>query len=367
MRNRFLFVVVLLTAIVALSACAGVHFYDATSDATAKEVKKAYQEAQLVEVIAIERANRAKLLEEELKAIARFIGAARDGEVLRIADSPKPFSQSFVEQGPVARRAKLGIARVPESKRPTLATWEARLRSAENELELNATSFLAQFHEAPPACLPGDGVPPEKIPGDLLQSIRQRPHRFGDDVARDQALIQVYGLYRQACLKTLRTLPEEVDPSGVVMEAYNEWVAARNTIEHLRRAAAQAQRDYEQAVKEYEAGAASDPAIEKSLAETIAKVRAGLEGLEQVGGALGVEIASKERIKEIDKVLETVASGKADAKAFEDPATRRAIGVVASLPSLADEAWALIRRSRAPHVSALLIEKEYCAARGSWR
>lgn len=370
-----------------LSACAGVHFHDAASERTAQEVKTAYDQAALLNVITTERSNRQALLETELKVVNRAVMAVRDFELFRLADSRRPLSESFL--GALhARHEQLGTT--DANARQELAAWLSSTAQAERQLVQERGAFQTLLRVDPPACEPGL---PRDMPAELADRIaRVKPEdtpAFKDAAVRHMAATRIYyPRYQQACEKSLATPPAiENLGNGVVRLAYSEWQDARRELQEARRRNAEAQRRYDDALKASSeaakelAEAGRDRKIEEKIRDAAGGVEKALAFLETQAGSLGIRVAAEQRLQAIDDLLEAVArgytppkSGESDGdgtateeqkaqKRADDEKKSRALVVAAAIPSLAGDTWKVILQATSPRVSALLVAKEYQEAR----
>ena len=87
-----------LSAIVLLSGCGSMHLYSETRDKQGQAAVKAWKEVSFTDFFAAERANRAKLLDEELQASKELFASDRDLEIVKlvsgvpISDYPTRFN-----------------------------------------------------------------------------------------------------------------------------------------------------------------------------------------------------------------------------------------------------------------------------------
>jgi hypothetical protein len=225
-----------------------------------------------------------------------------------------------------------------------------------------AKAIQLRFGVEPPPCEPGTPLDETQLPSKLKEAAKDRLATASE----------LYKEYVGACAR-LQEFPvtarkERIDklaaPDKVLGIAYGDWLTADTALRRAQRDAAAAQarldevlRHYDEAVKDLPRAARDAPA-RGPLAEQIDRLRQALAALEGAGGALGADLASDERARRINRLLEAAASGKLDDAQLEDPELGKAAAVAAGLPSISEDVLRLLTDRRARRMSVFLIEKQ---------
>jgi hypothetical protein len=342
-----------------LAGCGGLHLYNAGRHKTAEEAKTTYDGVKLLEVITVERANLASVLDAELEVASRHNQVALQAEWFRLVDSSLPLSTAFEQKGIGKRLVQLGVTAKPtvaedeEALIVDLATLDMEAARHEAKARDAASAIRAMFGAEVPRCEREAPV----LPGEAPKNLK--------DAAAGQAatLATLYGRYVKTCnalLEFWKSFETQKGLSaadeGALPAAYQEWRQDERRLRTAQDAAAAAQDKYKQALTQH--GQASASRDLKSLQDQAKALRAALDTLRQAGGTVGGEKAAEERIAQLDRLLEAAATGKVDAKSLEDPELRKAVAVVAGLPSIGDDALRVQANRRKPAVAPLLIEKQ---------
>jgi hypothetical protein len=342
-----------------LAGCGGLHLYNAGRHKTAEEAKTTYDSVKLLEVITVERANLASILNAELEVASRHNQVALQAEWFRLVDSSLPLTEAFEQKAIGKRLVQLGVtanqtvAKHEEALIVDLATLDMEAARREAKARDVASAIRAMFGVEVPRC---EREAPA-LPGEAPKNVK--------DAAAGQVdtLATLYGRYVKTCnalLEFWKSFETQKGLSaadeGALPAAYQEWRQDERRLRTAQDAAAAAQDKYKQALTQH--GQASASRDLKSLQDQAKALRAALDTLRQAGGTVGREKAAEERIAQLDRLLEAAATGKVDAKSLEDPELRKAVAVVAGLPSIGDDALRVQANRRKPAVAPLLIEKQ---------
>ena len=373
---------------VALGGCAGLHLYDAEREKVAQGAKKSLETANVSAVIAVARQNHAALTETEMAQARRVVELRRDLLLQAIAtdasclpprpaapvDGPSPPpgpvapATTFAERYRGCIDHELGrlISPVPADARPVRA---ALFRNVE-ELKSGAAAMADERTKSAlifngvtlPACTAAAPLPPAP-PNDLEAAVRKAaPGSVGQ-------LGVHYGQYRRTCERYLQKFGAmlAVGTGSEFGAAVGDFQQAVKALTDARNASAVATHVYNDALTAYTGAAKALEAKDseearKRVEEALDGVRAAAEALGKAGGMLGQRELSADRVESADAIVAALKGDALDPKKYGEE-TRRAVGVLASLPRFADGAIDLVRRRKAPLLGALLLEKELHAAR----
>jgi hypothetical protein len=352
-----------LAAPVLLVGCGGIHLYNPGRETTAKDVKTKYAELKLPGVLATEQQNLDALLEEELAVVREAHSLRLDLALLRIVDDDEPIGDTITGQttrggqtGPSSfsrRLTELGFADTAAIREFLNASDLVRSRAGEASLRDDLIYAIAG--QRAPSCDAADlGEGLKKI----LESVTNIVKR---DMVKKHAEVYVKACaeYRQAQVGLTSALG-----GGEVSRGYDEWRRAETALADQRARTQGLERSLKDATKEYEdAIKAQQAAATSENRERVEKAAAALrDALTQAGKAsklVGVPALSESRVQAIDTVLTALAGGQIDDKKVSEPDVQRAALVAGGVPSLVGEIDVLVKESRAPAVSPLVIEKQH--------
>lgn len=338
-----------------LSACHGVHLYEADRDATAQRAKTSFAAADISKFIPTLRSNHDENVGKEVATLHRYMRALRDAaywDVIlnggydtllneageRLVVGPNAAFQFSVTVVRTQKEIQDSVRRVP--------IWAAR---AEAEIGLPV-----------PSCDPAaslSNVPPANI----AAAIGARP---AAEQIKPTALYDAYVAECQTYAQRIGTHARLFDGigRGEIKRRYERWEEARRDLALLRNAADNAKRAYDDAVKAYEtarsqAEEASKSDLEKKAAERLQQLKGATAALQKAGDALGEEILAADRLEKIDSLIAALSGETPDPKLFSER-HQAALRVVSQIPHLADELSPVIAGQRGPRLSPLLLERE---------
>jgi hypothetical protein len=338
-----------------LVGCSAIHLYDPGREATAKDVKTKYTELKLPGVIATEQQNLDALLEEELAVVREAHSLRLDLALLRIVDDDQPIGEVITGRGTgwSRRLEELGFTDTAEL-RAFLNAFDL-VRSRGEEVGLRDDLIYAQSGRRAPACDdPGLAAKLEQV----LQSVTG---------ALKQAMLETQiQSYTKACNKYREAQGglEAKLGGGEVGRSYNEWRGAETALAAQRSKAQGFEQRLKKASADYEAAIAAQQAAATSENEERVKTAAAAlrDALKEAGTAsdlVGGPALAGSRVQAIDTVLTALSGAQIDDKKVSEPDVQRAALVAGGIPALVGEIDVLVKQSRAPAVSPLVIEKQH--------
>ena len=346
-----------------LYGCSVIHLYDAGKDSTAKDVKAKYSALNVPGLLAVETQNLDALLAEELAVVRDAHSLRLDLALLRLADDDEPIGAAV--SGQITRR---GQARMSAAARRLTGLGFADVTALRGFL--NGADLVDSRAEAvrgrddliyaiagrrAPSCDDPDFAKKEE------QLTKNGPTGLKAEMLKDH--LKAYGT---AC-KEYGTAQDNIAKgqtlgNGEVRQGYDEWRDAEKALAKRRADA----RRFEQALKdasaEYERAvhqADGSEAGKKKIADAATILRNTLKEAAKASDAVGIPALSESRVQAIDTILTALSGGTVDANTVSDPGVQRAALVARELASLAGEIDVLVKRSRAPAVSPLVIEKQH--------
>jgi hypothetical protein len=340
-----------LAAPLLLVGCAGIHLYNPGRETTAKDVKTKYAELKLPGVIAIEQQNLDALLEEELAVVREAHSLRLDLALLRIVDDDEPIGFTITGQSTrLSRRlTELGFDGTA-AIREFLNASDLQSSRAEAVRVRDDLIFATAGRRAPPCDTPN-------LDAALERFVKEVPD------ANRRPFVQILAEpYVKACTAFLAGQAKW--GTGEVRRGYDEWRRAEASLAERRTKAKEVEQSLKDATKEYEDAINAQQAAGTSQnRERVEKAAAALrDALAQAGKAsnlVGVPALSESRVQAIDTVLTALAGGQIDDKKVSEPDVQRAALVAGGVPSLVGEIDVLVKQSRAPAVSPLVIEKQH--------
>ncbi len=337
----------LLALAIASSGCSSIHLYNAGRDKQGAEAKKAWSDVDLSGLIATERPNLEKLLAAELATQDRLATAIRDQQML-VMISTKPLSEtlvppleSWIEKltGKNWGYQKFIEARIKlENDRNGLA--DAR-ETLEIDLRMSVSCEDARSEEQPP-----------RIKAALEKA---------KDVLAKESLARLKARC-EAVENAEVGLTKLVPAAGRAGAAGKQWLDDKAAIAAAEAQTAQAAKEYEKALDEYnqavKATSPASPGYEEKLKGIFKKINDAVDKLEKVQGGFGKQFVAQDRLNKIEQIVK-VLSGSEKLEAVKDEELRSALGPVIVLPHLVDEGIALLQAAKRPRATPFLIEKEH--------
>ena len=336
---------------VMLNGCAGFHLHDANNEALANKAQKEYKENNVSKVIETEEKNLTTLLNAELKANRENHALRLDLALLKIADNDTPMAETRVKKAG-SRITNLGFNEQTGIKaiREGLAA-EIAITDHERNLLTHTGNILASGGSRPPSCMS------ENMPLALENS-------------QPTANVINQTLYMSSFKKLQKKLVVQKNKinsmGGEVKETLDQWQLAQKELSELDMQIFLHKQNVAIAAKEYKTALEQTNPDNESLAEVQNKAEALQKIINSVGDKVAKNsdsepdagVATKERIKAINTILQTIAGGKATEE-ITDPNLKKAAVIAETIPSLANEIKAFHDDAETPTVSNLLIEMRY--------
>lgn len=350
-----------------LSGCAGAHFYNAENDKIATAAKEASDRLDLVDVIAQERSNQAKLLTHEIAVVSDFAIARRDTALRALLEdreqadgSTEPLSDKL-KRFTSSRLAELAAPSNAVNILDLVDDWAVAVENL-GEAQRNFLTILAV---PAPSCAAGKDTKfivtdamVTKFQKATVKAGKKPQTSGGPDVKR--ALVN----FGKRCVDYQSAWSAYAMVRGAVGSVTDEWRAARDRLEGQEAAAESKKTAYKEAVEAYKGAAkanAQDPSVEakESLQKAIEAVQKALDLLAKES-VVGKAKALEEQIDQIDQLLAVASTGELEENALKnaDEKTKNAMVVAAQLPSLVGRIIAIGSLAEAPPINALLFEKE---------
>jgi hypothetical protein len=299
------------------------------------------------------------LLEEELAVVREAHSLRLDLALLRIVDDDEPIRDTITGQ------ITQGGQTVQSSFSRRLTALGFANTAAIREF-LNASDLLSSRGEAVRGrddliyATAGRRAPPCETPN--LDAALEQFVKAVPDASR-RPFVQIHTeAYARACTELLAVQAKL--GTGEVKRGYDEWRRAEASLAERRTRAKELEQSLKHATEEYEdAIKAQQAAGTSENRERVEKAAAALrDALAQAGKAsnlVGVPALSESRVQAIDTVLTALAGAQIDDKKVSEPDVQRAALVAGGVPSLVGEIDVLVKQSRAPAVSPLVIEKQH--------
>lgn len=155
---------------------------------------------------------------------------------------------------------------------------------------------------------------------------------------------------------TLNTGGTRFRPSEL-KRAYTEWAEAQTQLEAAEQLVARRKSQYDQALKTYkEEAKRAEPGkpISDRVKQRAVAVAQALDAIQVVGGALGVEIASQERLNRLNDLIGSLKAGTE----IDTETASKAEVVASMLPQIADKARAIGEADKGKALVPLLIQRD---------
>lgn len=361
MKSRTIIPALLACAVggLALTGCAGVHgakfgegihLKDEARNAKASAAKEAYEKVNLLELIKTQSTNLDALLAEELKVVQANHQARLDLAFLMMADDRTVLGNSRAWKMRERRLKELGFPEGAKQVRIYLS-GDVLTKSQKRRLQDRSDLILQKIRARPEPCT-------KDLP-EVLQ--------FADDVPELQkALAQIdYNVYKTNCREILKERETPLE-SGEITITREELKRAQDAVDKLEgeiaghsKTVRDAKKAYQDAVKAVNADGTSENL--KKLRAAANALKGAIEGVTDLGDALGISAIPEERIGALSTILAAVASGEAGTAKIDDPQLAAAATVAATIPTLAADIKALQAGLAAPSVADLLIEMRHQA------
>ncbi|WP_110382101.1 hypothetical protein [Nitrosomonas ureae] len=390
---RLLISLVLLTGIIGLTGCAGIHFYNPDNDATASLVKKSSDEINFKAVIEEERKNQAKLLDHELEVVGRFALALRNTRMRSLLEHDAV--PGTLENGSLIRNLESKIDKrllrfinknQLDNIKDSNNSLDNLLKDISNNindfndtlenLNVNIKNFKIALKTSAPECEEGDDA---KFVVD--DEMIKKYSAVAKSIKSDLNVTNLLQDFKKSC-ETHQGIRNKFDASMNAM--LGEEHKANNYLEEQEKDKSEKEDIYKRVLEAYQealkqAETDASEAVTKNITTKANELKVALNALEE-SGIFGKQSAVNHQIKSIDLILDVLAEGKLneeklncseikiDDKVNETDAQAQAkkkcldakqqLGVVAQLPGFSGRLATIEERSKLPPVNALLFEKE---------
>ena len=338
--------------------CSVVHLYDQGKESAARNVKTRYSELKLPAVTVTEQQNLAALLEEELAVVRDAHGLRLDLALLRLVDDDEPIGAIFTRRSRSLQRRlnELGYNDTA-ALRAYLNAWDD-MNSRAEAVAIRDDLIFAIAGMRAPACGASDSA---KAFDELRKRVTSPDQRLMLEEHIKQYTTKDCADYFGAQTEHEKKLGER---DGEVRLAYTNWSISRTALSAKRAKARELEASLTKASADYEAAVAANQAASTSETQTQVKttaaaLRDALAAASNAQDVVGVPALSESRVQAIDTVLVAVSGASIDASTVAKPEVQRAARVAEGIPALVGEIDVLVKQSRAPAVSPLVIEKQH--------
>lgn len=345
-----------LSAMVLLSGCGSMHLYSETRDKQGQAAVKAWKEVSFTDFFAAERANRAKLLDEELQASKELFASDRELEIVKlvsgvpISEYPATFNLRLTN---LAGTNGLDIAAKKVVIEAISALSDRKVNEAQRDRD---QTFLTQADGPVLRC--DDIADQSKGALSVWREAHSEPNSSIDE------RIDAMGTSCTKIKENEKTYADAIaklSTTGELGLAIRSLAGARKRLQDKRDALAIQQGIYAQALKEYKAELALK-ASGKSIADRVTaaalKVETAVKAIEGLQNAVGDEFLSKERIDRLNALLGEVRAGNRPA----EDASKAEVAVLL-LPKIANDIRAVSNADKGANVLPLLIKRDIEQAR----
>jgi len=332
--------------IIGLGGCEGVQLYDKSRADVSAAVKKNYEAADVLGVIAVQAANLDALHKEDLKVVEENLQLQRDYSLLQMVDSDEAMSITWEED--IQKRA-IALGFVTDDKvdlkahRDFISASVDQIPLRSGQINWLRKKIQKATNEEVPACTNNVELSEDDL---VLNS--------GIPDGKKRLAVKRFKLLIKACnnLKAERGNAEL--STGKIKSAKHQWRKAllqlntrRAEAEKAKAELASLKDDHEKTVKALKDASKADDKVKDTLKKYVKKI-------DEVAKA-APQLLANERINALVTLLKAAAGEdvKLDANEAE---LAKAVVLVGDLSSLAGDVSQLIAKAKAPTVSNLLIE-----------
>ncbi len=345
--------VVALALLFGLSACSGLRLYDASKEATATSAKEQLAEAKVTEAVDAALENSQEYLEEAERIAGMEAEVRKERALLDIAESNRSMA-SWLESR-WSEQAELGF----ESTASLYERLEAEgLVDGETQTAAKNRDRLKDYSKDPAVG--------RLLVGPLCEGITkqsERPETTRLDRFAVEFLAADFETYRKSCA-TLATLKAAVPDNLVSDSAISRAKQARADAIASRAEARERLGDARQklntalaALKDAQAKAEDGKLDLTGVRDKVGEVSKAAGEVADLAAKIGDEDFPLENIKNLAVILAAVSSGQVDKDTVaNNEALAKASLAAAELPSLAEDAAALIAAGQALPTSHLVLE-----------
>lgn len=335
-----------------LMGCTGLRPYSEVRHKQATAAQTAWKAVDLPALVATERANLDQLLATELATQDKLASSIRDHRLRHIMGA-EPMVDTLL--APIEADLKRLVGDVDAFAQSRQALQAQRMQS-EQRLAVLKEEFAAKRLPMPGCIEVAIGATPDAL----------RQWRLGasalDAAELDALLMQLRKVCATGDGRDDTLITQVYQPLGGQMaEAVQRYQADAQALAQRLHRAGQAQAWYAQALGAYQTAMAagqSDPKATPAVAEAAQALQKAVDALDGSKNAWADEVIARERLRQLDGLLETVTDGLNDDSTWPDESTSRAAVALVILPGLMDEAREAAASHRRPLAVPLLIRRD---------
>jgi len=339
-----------------ISGCGTIRIHSEVRDKQGADAKAAWSKVDTGAIIAAERSNLNKLLENELSTQDKLAQAIRDHTLRAIVDAPKIETGLFQHvEDQLTRlvgqnnKAKIESALAAKSQQ---RTWQGNLSDAQETL------VGSGFGLAAPVCtdFSEDAAPARRS---ALAKIETALQISPQDPKRSRKLTAQVALDR---IKDLCQKKPGADPlegfGGKLDTARSRLIADQEAWAQSQKNAAALQTEYEAAAKAYAETLGDGTGMVSARVEAAAaRLGKAAEALAKAPEAQSRKFISKERLESLQAFTDAVTQAGTDGKLPEGAS--KAASAFVLFPKLADDARKSLTDAKAPLALPLLIQRNH--------
>ncbi len=326
--------------------CSTVRLYSEARDKQGQSAKTAWSAVDLTGVIAVERQNLDKLLQEELKTQEMLATGIRDHRLRALV------AGESVEEGLVTpvEKALVEIAGSGQLVRDSRVRFKDRLGDTA-KLQGYGVEFVGLSVRAPDCADLEDDAKMKAIEKWGLDAPAK------DKTRVDRAIVKI----RATCsLGTLKPLYVYQGMGGSIATTLEQYAADHAALTAANASAAPLRKSYEEAAAAYKEAvkqASADTHADANLSKALTKLSEAAAALDRATDPFSAELISSERLKAIGDFADAVTEGKPGESLSQSQ--KRAAMAFALLPGLMDEARASLASTRKPLALPLLMRSNH--------
>lgn len=335
-----------------LMGCSGLRPYSEVRHKQATAAQTAWKAVDLPALVATERANLDQLLATELATQDKLASSIRDHRLRHIMGA-EPLADTLL--APIQADLKRLVGDVDAFAQSRQALQAQRTQS-EQRLAVLKEEFAAKRLAMPSCTEVARGAEP-----DAWRTWRQAATPI-DAAELDAVLEQLRKVCATSDGSDDTLITQVYQPLGGQMaEAVQRYQADAQALAQRRQQAAQAQARYAQALAAYQAAVKAgqvDPKAVPAVADAAQALQKAVDALEGSKNAWADEIISRDRLRQLDGLLQVVTDGLQDDGAWPDEAAGRAAAALVILPDLVDDVREAAASHRRPLAVPLLIRRD---------
>lgn len=335
-----------------LNGCAALRLHDASKAAVAESAKQQLKDAKVTETVDVALANSKKFLDEADRIAGLEAEVRKKRAQLDIAESPR--SMATWLRARWTEQAALGFKDTATAHLRLQA--RVRIDGAEKTARKNRIRFKTFAKDPEAAKLLGStlcaGIDDKSPVPTVTKLTKKQGRRFGS----------TFKTYQKNCvdLAALLAALKAVKSNSALDRGEKSRLQARDRRDRLVATAVAAKQELDKARKDLEDEQAKWKTGKSGIAELrdkAKKVRDAADKVLTLAEHAGLETEPLDNIKHLAILLGAISSGQVDKDAVaNNPALAKASLAAAQLPSLAEDAIALIAAGKAPPVNHLILE-----------